>query len=321
MTDLPAIDVVIPAYNAGKYLERSVNSIWQTGYPAVNIYIVDDGSTDNTLDVARRVAAATPDRCFALQHPGGENRGVSQSRNVGISSGKSPWLAFLDADDTYLPNRFEFFTQHVSRIANDSDAHSAVDAIYEMCEIRVDEELESDQRWDVGANPKFGISEPLERMDLLARLMQSDTWAVSAITVKREATEFTGLFDPTLSIAEDCHLWIRLVATRLVIPGTLDRPVSLYFRHGSNSFQFSEANRLNHFASVIDARRKVKDLGAPREVLRAMDDSIGRLARRIVNATDLASRRGIARRILFAAARRNLLFPLMNRQLIRQALW
>lgn len=313
MNALPAVDVIVPAYNAARFLARAIDSIWQSGYPELFVYIIDDGSSDGTLALAQRLAATSPGRCFVLRHPDGGNHGVSQSRNLGIAAGKSPWIAFLDADDTYLANRFDAF--------RDCLVGATPDAIYEMAEIRIEDAREDDQRWDAEANPRFGIGEALDRAGLLERLLQSDTWAISAITVRRAALEFTGLFNPLLAIAEDCDLWIRLVATGQVVAGSLDRPVSLYFRHGGNSFRFSEANRMNYFASMVGARQRVRSLGASVEVLHAMDAGIRRLAKRIVHAAGPDSRCRIARELLMIAARGRVLRPLADRQLLRLAMY
>lgn len=94
------ISLIIPAYNAEDYLEEAIRSALTQSMPAREIIVVDDGSTDRTADIA--VSFGTEVQLIRQC-----NLGVSAARNVGIRSAKSPWIAFLDADDVMVPDRFE----------------------------------------------------------------------------------------------------------------------------------------------------------------------------------------------------------------------
>lgn len=92
------ISVVIPLYNGAAYIERSINSVLQQTFKEVEIVVVDDGSTDNGPDIVRQ-----------MQHPEIQlvrqpNQGVSAARNTGIRKARYGLVAFLDADDEWLPN-------------------------------------------------------------------------------------------------------------------------------------------------------------------------------------------------------------------------
>lgn len=103
-TDLPAVSVVIPAYNAGRYLERAVESaLAQTGIGRLQVVIVDDCSTDATAKVIAECAARYPDQITALSNP--QNMGPAGSRNRGIAAATGDWIAVLDADDALAPGR------------------------------------------------------------------------------------------------------------------------------------------------------------------------------------------------------------------------
>ncbi len=95
-----SVAVVIPAYNCQKYLSRSLDSVFaQTRLPD-EIIVVDDGSTDKTSEIA----AGFGDKINYIYQ---ENAGASAARNVGINAAKSKWIAFLDADDEWLPEYLE----------------------------------------------------------------------------------------------------------------------------------------------------------------------------------------------------------------------
>jgi len=94
------ISVVIPAFNAETFLSDAVNSVLSQSVPAREIVIVDDGSQDATLDVARSFG----DRVIVIDQ---DNRGVSAARNAGAERVTSGWVMFLDADDMLKPDAFE----------------------------------------------------------------------------------------------------------------------------------------------------------------------------------------------------------------------
>ena len=93
----PRISVVIPLYNKQAYVERAVASVLQSGYPAHEVIVVDDGSTD---EGPRRVSAMGDPRVRVIKQP---NAGVSAARNRGISAATGDYVAFLDADDYWTP--------------------------------------------------------------------------------------------------------------------------------------------------------------------------------------------------------------------------
>ena len=99
------ISVIIPAFNVEKYLEKAVKSV--VDFPEVReLIIIDDGSHDSTLNLCLKLKEENP-KIKIFQHPERKNKGVSASRNLGINMATGDFIAFLDADDFYLPNRFE----------------------------------------------------------------------------------------------------------------------------------------------------------------------------------------------------------------------
>lgn len=108
MSDFRA-SVVIPAYNAGRYLAETLDSVLAQTLPAHEILVIDDGSTDDTPVVAAKFVGR-------VTHVRQENRGVSAARNNGIARASGNWIAFLDADDIWEPR----FLERASAVCQDT---------------------------------------------------------------------------------------------------------------------------------------------------------------------------------------------------------
>ena len=100
----PRVSVIVPAYNAAAYLPYAIDSVTAQTYPDWEIVIVDDGSTDTTRAV---VESYRPRLHGKLQYIHQPNRGVSAARNAGMRAARGEFIALLDADDVWLPNRLE----------------------------------------------------------------------------------------------------------------------------------------------------------------------------------------------------------------------
>lgn len=239
------IAVVIPAYQSEATLARAVHSVFRTGRSDLRAIIVDDGSTDGTAAVARSLVDEYRGHVQLLAHPDGENHGVSASRNLGIRSTHSDWVAFLDADDTFLGHRFDAI----------EDVDDGIDATYGTTRIVVEGDDATGRGWCAAGGEFFGIREPLRGDRLLEELLRGRCWATSAITIRRSLLERTGLFDPHKRIAEDCDLWMRMGSLGRIEPMALERPVSAYHRHGGNTFHQDVAHRLAVLRALLDTRR------------------------------------------------------------------
>lgn len=107
MEQSPLVSVIIPFYNVARYLTETVESVLAQTYTHWEMYLVDDGSTDGSTEIAKAFARNHSDKVFYLEHPGHSNHGVCASRNLGVASSRGPLLAFLDADDIWLPQKLE----------------------------------------------------------------------------------------------------------------------------------------------------------------------------------------------------------------------
>lgn len=106
----PRFSVIIPAYNSETTLARAVDSVLAQSYPAQEIIVIDDGSPDGTADVAARYGDK-------LRYMRQDNEGVSSARNHGAQAASGDWLAFLDADDWYYPDRLRLHAEWIDEDA------------------------------------------------------------------------------------------------------------------------------------------------------------------------------------------------------------
>jgi glycosyltransferase involved in cell wall biosynthesis len=102
-----SVSVITPFLNAERFIAESIESVLAQTRDDWDLLLVDDGSTDGSAAIARRYAAAHPAAIRYLAHPGGGNHGASASRNLGARHASGEYLAYLDADDVYLPGKLE----------------------------------------------------------------------------------------------------------------------------------------------------------------------------------------------------------------------
>jgi glycosyltransferase involved in cell wall biosynthesis len=105
--DRPLVSAVIIFLNGERYLVEAIDSVLAQGYPELELLLIDDGSSDRSPAIALDYAERHPDKVRVLSHPGHVNRGMSASRNLGVANAKGTYIAFLDADDVWLPTKIE----------------------------------------------------------------------------------------------------------------------------------------------------------------------------------------------------------------------
>jgi glycosyltransferase involved in cell wall biosynthesis len=99
----PAVSVIVCFLNEERFLAEAVESVLGQSFTDWELILVDDGSTDGSSAIARGLAATSPDRIACIDHADHRNLGLSASRNAGLSHARGRYVAFLDADDAWLP--------------------------------------------------------------------------------------------------------------------------------------------------------------------------------------------------------------------------
>lgn len=203
MTSTPRVSVVIPAYNAVAYIASSVESVLAQGFRDFELIVVDDGSSDPTA--ARLDAYGDAVRC--LRQPNG---GVSRARNRGVEASRGRFVAFLDADDVWLPDKLGMQT---SLLESRSDCRAcytaATVADATLRPIAVDRIAEG------------AVTAP--NLLLRGNIVPGGG---SAVLCERELLVEAGGFDPQLSLCADWDMWLRLAA-RTRFAG-IDKPLVVY---------------------------------------------------------------------------------------------
>lgn len=104
-TSAPLVSIITPVYNAAPFLDETITSVLAQSYKEWELLLVDDGSTDASLEIAQRYAQLVPDKVRVFTHPDRANLGKSSTRNLGIRHARGDYLVFLDADDRLLEDK------------------------------------------------------------------------------------------------------------------------------------------------------------------------------------------------------------------------
>lgn len=101
------VSITIPFYNSERFLSETIESVLDQTYTDWELFLVDDGSTDRSSEIAREYAARVPAKIRYLEHEGHRNCGVTRTRNLGAENSQGEYLAFLDSDDVWLPTKLQ----------------------------------------------------------------------------------------------------------------------------------------------------------------------------------------------------------------------
>jgi glycosyltransferase involved in cell wall biosynthesis len=204
------ISVIIPVFNRVNLAGRALASVYTQSRPACEVIVVDDGSSDGTGEY---VGKRFPQARYIRQ----SNQGVSAARNRGIAAARGDWLAFLDSDDEWLPQKLAAQCQMLQ--ANPR---------YRMCH--------SNEIWvrrGRRANPMRKHAK--SGGNIFQRCLPRCVISPSSVIVHRSVMETVGGFDEALPVCEDYDLWLRLCAVYAVL--YIEQP--LIIKYGGHPDQLS----------------------------------------------------------------------------------
>jgi glycosyltransferase involved in cell wall biosynthesis len=202
-----SISVVIPAYNAEKFIAETLSSVLAQTYPPAEVLVLDDGSTDSTASIAESFPA--PVRVVRKT-----NSGQANTRNFGVQSASCDWVAFLDADDLWLPDKLARQVEELARNPAASLCYTA--------------RTEFTQNGDVRT---LGVTVPVPPPSSIRRaLFRNTTFLPSAVLVRRSVFLDAGGFDTAYKIVEDWDLWLRLLHANVQF-AAVPEPLLLYRIH------------------------------------------------------------------------------------------
>ena len=222
----PRFSVIIPAYNSAATLERAVESVFAQTWPAHEIILIDDGSTDDTLHVARGLG----DRVRVIHQP---NAGVAVARNRGAEMATGNWLAFLDADDWYYPDRLRWHAEWIRRDAGldfltgdyeyrreDAGRIGASMAMHPSGRAMLEKARGADKVVMEGAEIEAFVAEHFGD--------------IHTLSVPRATFQALGGYPPGFKVCEDVHFLTRLCAVSRRV-GVICRPLAVYLIHSASA--------------------------------------------------------------------------------------
>ena len=237
------VSVVIPVYNAARYVQEAVESA--LAQPEVaEVVLVEDGSPDDSM-AACRALAEKYGQVRLYQHPGAANRGAGPSRNMGIVKSTAPYIAFLDADDFYLPGRFSVPRQVF-------ESNPDCDGVYEALGIHFEDEA-GQARWqasEMGHVRLTCMDKPFPPADLFRVLMKGGSGHIhlNGLVIRRTILQKSGLMDDSIAdtLHEDVDFVMRLAAVGNLYPGRIDQPTSMRRVHAENRVSAPRPAHLVH---------------------------------------------------------------------------
>jgi glycosyltransferase involved in cell wall biosynthesis len=278
MPESPLVSIIIPAFNVAGLIAETLESVRSQTFQNFEAIIVDDGSTDQTADVARRFCEMDSRFILLQQSNGGESR----ARNAAIERARGDWIAFLDADDVWLPQKLE---RQMTLAAQDPRAN------FLFCNFYI---------WDGRRDLQlmYQDDQSLPEGDTLRELIFSDLYGTLTVVARRELLDATGIFDPDLPLGQDWDFWLRLAEHGLCARG-LREPLARY-RHWSGSQTMNRSRRIDRDVRVLEKNLKRTPLAELRPLYRrslaaALADREVARARPFVENNPRAIREAIAR--------------------------
>ncbi|MFZ4680721.1 MAG: glycosyltransferase family 2 protein [Flavobacterium sp.] len=210
------VSVIIPVYNAELYIEQAVESAVKL-VEVGEIILIEDGSKDNSLSICKELVDRF-NKIKLLTHKNNENKGASESRNLGIRNAIFPFVSFLDADDVYDVSRF---CKDKSILAT----NNAVDGVYSAVGYLDEED-----------GKMFYLRKVISPNELFHFLLIGTYghFHTNGITLRKSVFDDVGYFSSHLILHQDSEMWLRIALKKKLISGDLKNPVALIRRHEGN---------------------------------------------------------------------------------------
>lgn len=244
------ISVIIPVYNSGKFLRQSVESALSQNETS-EVILVEDASPDNSYEICQELEKEF-EKVKLFTHPNHQNKGAAATRNLAIEKSTQQYVAFLDSDDYYLPNRFKTALKVFNKY---EDAEAVGDA--------VGVHFENDQaktRWfELGREALTTTKKPLIPETFFyqqAPIGYDGQIHTNGWIIKRSLLDKSGLFNPMLRLHQDTELFIRLAISGNLYTGEIQKAVAMRRVHDDNRITEKRPpvvnfkNRLNMWVSV-----------------------------------------------------------------------
>lgn len=222
----PGFSVIIPAYNAAGTLARALDSVLAQTYTAHEIIVVDDGSVDATAEVVARYGEK-------VRYLRQDNAGVSVARNHGARIASGDWLAFLDADDWYSPDRLKWHAQWIAR-------EPTLDFLTGDYEYRDENGTLIGRSMAGNASGRAMLAKAAGAREVVMESAEFEAFVADhfgdthTLSLPRATFLQLGGYPPGFKVCEDVHLLTRLVARSRRV-GVICEPMAVYLIHAASA--------------------------------------------------------------------------------------
>ena len=238
------ISVIIPVYNAVRFLEKAIISAVEQEC-VIQVVAVDDGSDDGSYELLIRLEKKYS-KLTLLTHINRSNKGRSATRNLGIKHATANFVAFLDADDYYLKNRFDTDRNIFTRNSDCEGVYNAIGAQFFRSTINT----------EISTLQLYTVKERIPSHSLFITIFKGGKghFSIVGLTLDRRVFSKVGLFVDSFQVGEDTDLFFKLSLKCKLLPGELDVPVAIRGVHDKNVFdqkKLYDENSLNRLESLI----------------------------------------------------------------------
>ena len=258
----PLVSVIIPTYNAEKFIVQAIESVFAQTYRQYEILVIDDGSTDNTQEVLR----VFEDRLHCYYQ---NNRGPSSARNKGIQFASGEYICFLDADDLWTSEKLQSQVEFM-------ESHPELGLVFSDHEDFNQEECMSSTWLDVKKKAlglELETQIPLE--EAFSKLVYENYISTPTVMVRKQCLEKVGGFDENLWSVEDRDLWLRIAAHFPI--ACLPRIFCQRRIHQMNISKVSELSMQGRITVLEKNRRSFNNLAPAKFWHQGLSDSYCRL--------------------------------------------
>lgn len=226
----PVVSLTTPFFNAEKYLAEAIESVLAQTYRSWEYLLVDDGSRDGSTAIAQRYAREWPDKIRILEHPNRENRGMTESRNLGLRNSRGRYIARMDADDVMGSTTFEDKVRIM-------EAHPTACMVYGPVEIW--HSWRNDGLGDAVQKFSVPLNTPLPPPTVVCAFLRDDQNEPFGMFVRREVMESVGGYTAEAGyLYEDLALNVKICMRYSVIAADLN-----WYRYRQHKDQYCFAAR------------------------------------------------------------------------------
>ncbi|HFE39589.1 MAG TPA: glycosyltransferase [Gammaproteobacteria bacterium] len=253
----PGISIVIPCHNDGEYLTRSAKSVLEqeaNGLPGFELLIIDDGSEDaNTQSILQEISLLD-DRVRILHRK--TAGGVASARNYGVENAVGTWVAFLDADDEWLPTALQDRWALVARYPDAEWIGADHVLFWDNGEMEDEGFLASRERPRQCLKEAFEKGQPVVLKRPVVEFLETMPAWTGTVFVKKSVFELVGGFDSHFKQAEDNHLWLRLAAYTDYI--FLPKVIARYRQRNGSLTSTSDSSYFWDYKMLLDLKKQAQ---------------------------------------------------------------